>query len=66
MQMSNIENQNNTVCEATAMTKKRLVIVSGGVALSIIFPCIFYIVWMVVAIPITKSDFGGLVVQALM
>jgi hypothetical protein len=48
------------------MTKKRLEGILGRISLSFIFVGIFYIGWMVVAIPITKSGFGGTVVHILM
>jgi hypothetical protein len=47
------------------MAKKRLAIVSGRVVLSVIFAGIFYTGWMVIAIPITKSGFGGSAVHVL-
>jgi len=48
------------------MTKKSLAGILGRIALSVIFAGIFYTGWMAVAIPITKSGFGGLAVQAIM
>ncbi len=48
------------------MTKKRLVAVLGRVAPSVIFAGVFYTGWMAVAIPITKSGFGGSAAQAVM
>ena len=48
------------------MVEKRFAGILGRVALSVIFAGIFYTGWMAVAIPITKSGFGELVVQAVM
>lgn len=45
--------------------KKRLLSVFVRVTLSVIFAGIFYIGWMAIAIPIYKSEFGGLVVKVV-
>jgi len=47
------------------MTKNRLPGVLGRVALSVIFAGIFYTGWLIIAIPASKSGFGGMAVQTV-
>ena len=48
------------------MTERRLLAIVARVVLSVLLAGVFYTGWMAVAIPTTKSEFGGLAVKAIL